>query len=206
MHGKFLVIEGMDGCGKSTQVKQLVKLLTKKNIPFHLTEEPWTKGLRPIIKELISSGTKLDDAALDALLYTTDRRLHIKKEIEPELAAGKLVICDRYYHSTFTYQQVQGIEFSWLRQINRFSMKPDITIIFDVPPETAIERLVKDDKRKTFDKFEKLEFLKKLRAAYLALPALLKDEKIVVIDANRPPDKVFEDLKLVLVRELELKL
>ena len=206
MRGKFLVIEGIDGCGKSTQVKMLTEWLGKNNIPFFLTKEPSEKGFRKIIKELVSDKTKIDDPALDALLFTADRKLHIDTEIKPALEEGKIVISDRYYHSTFAYQQTQGLELEWLREINRFALKPFLTIIFDVPAEISVERLSKDSTRKSFDKFEKSEFLSKLRENYLKLVQELKEEKIIIIDTNKAPELIFEELKGIMTRELGLKI
>lgn len=206
MRGKFLVIEGIDGCGKSTQVRMLTEWLEKNNIPFFLTKEPSEKGLRKMIKGIVAENTKLDDPVLDALLFTADRKLHIDTEIKPELESGKIVISDRYYHSTFAYQQTQGLELKWLREINKFAMKPDLTIVFDVPAEVSVERLSKDSTRKSFDKFEKISFLKRLRDCYLKLPSELKDEKVIILDANRQPGMVFDELKKMVIKEFGLKI
>jgi dTMP kinase len=193
MVGKFLVIEGCDGSGKTSQIKRLVEWLKEENIDFYLTDEPSEKGLRTLIKSVVSSETKIDDGPLNALLFTGDRRFHILTEVQPEMDKGKLVISDRYYHSTFAYQSSEGMDLDWLININKFSIKPDLTIIFDVPAEVSMERIM-TDQRKQFDKYEKLEWLSKIRQSYLKLSEKL-DEKIIIIDATRSKDEVFEDVK-----------
>ncbi len=201
MVGKLIVMEGLDGSGKSTQTKLLVEHLKKKGFQVHLTNEPSDKGLRKIIKDTISTKSKIDDPILDALLYTSDRRFHLKSEILPLLEQNFIVISDRYYHSTFTYQQAQGLDLDWLIDINKFSLKPNLTIIIDSNPEKALERISKEN-RQNIAKFEKLEFLKKLRGNYLNLPEKLKDEKIIIIDGDRPREEVFGDIKKIVERHL----
>jgi len=196
MPGKFIVMEGIDGSGKSSQVEFLINWLKQNNIKYYLTDEPSTKGLRDMIKKLVSDKTKLDDASLDALLFTADRRFHILTEILPELENNEFVICDRYYHSTYTYQQTQGMDLNWLISINKYAIKPDLTLIFDVPAEVAVKRIEKSG-RDVIDKFEKAEFLEKLRKNYLKLPEQL-DEKIIIIDSNRTKEEIFEDVKKII--------
>lgn len=192
MSSKFYVFEGIDGSGKSTAAEIAYKHLRKKNIPCHITNEPSSKGFRPVIKQIIAANSYFNDARVDALLYSADRIYHLETEIIPALKEGKIVISDRYYHSTLAYQQVAGLDFDWLYEMNKFAKIPDKTIIFDVPPEVSLKRM---KYRKSSDKFEVLDFMKKLRIAYFNLPHLLKDEDIVIIDANRPRKMVADDVK-----------
>jgi dTMP kinase len=201
MKGKFLVIEGIDGCGKGTQIKFLARWLRAKGLKVCLTDEP--SGLKKLIKIFVSEQTRLNDPVLDALLFTADRAFHINTEIVPALKRSDVVISDRYYHSTFAYQSTQGLDIKWLKEINRFALRPDLTIIFDVPADVAVSRILKDGRRKSFDKFEKLAFLKKLRSSYLKLPKRLK-EKIVIISANRQPQEIFADVKAVIQKQLKI--
>ncbi len=206
MRGKFIVIEGSDGTGKSTQLKLLVRFLRKKKYKVFVTDEPWKGGLRNLIKEkFIAKNSKINDGIMDTLLFTTDRRFHVLAEIIPQLKKNDFVICNRYYHSTLAYQRVQGADIKWLMEINRFSLKPDLTLIYDVPPSVSLHRIMKDN-RKKIDKFERFNFLKRLRLNYLKLPKLLRKERIIIIDANKPVEKVFEDTKKVIKKELKLRI
>jgi len=206
MKGKFLVVEGLDGSGKSTQLKLIAKALRKNGYKVFVTDEPWKNGLRDLIKKkFVSKKSTIDDGIVDALLFTTDRRMHVTSEIIPQLNKNDVVVCDRYYHSTLAYQSTQGVDPKWLIEINKFAPKPDLTLLYDVSPSKSLKRIIKE-KRSKVDKFEKLSFLKKLRKNYLKLPELLKKEKIVIINANKSINSVFEDTKRAIRKELKLRI
>ncbi|MBU90433.1 dTMP kinase [Candidatus Woesearchaeota archaeon] len=103
---------------------------------------------------------------------------------------ANIVICDRYYYSTIAFQATQGLDGEMLIEINKDFLKPDIAFIMDINPETALERIKGREK----EKFEKLEFMNKLREKFLELPRLLKDN-IKIIDASKGINEVFEDIK-----------
>lgn len=206
MKGKFLVVEGPDGSGKSTQLKLIVNVLRKNGYRVFVTDEPWKNGLRDLIKEkFVSKKSSIDDGIVDALLFTTDRRMHVLLEIIPQLKKNDVVVCDRYYHSTLAYQSTQGVNSKWLMEINKFALKPNLTLLYDVPPSISLRRIIKE-KRTRVDKFEKLSFLKKLRKNYLKLPKMLKKERIIVINANKPIDAVFANTKKSIRKELKLRI
>jgi dTMP kinase len=190
--GFFLVLEGIDGSGKSLQSKLLFDFLKRNGFDAVLTNEPTNGEIGTLLQNKYLK--KVDLPLVDAFLFCADREEHLKSTIIPALNQGKIVISDRYYHSTLAYQQAQGLELKWLLELNKNFIKPDLTIILDVEPKTAIERIEIDKDRKIEDrkKFEKLEFLKKVRKNFLDLPKILKDEKIVVIDGNEEKEKVFE--------------
>jgi dTMP kinase len=190
--GLFIVLEGIDGSGKSTQSKLLFDFLSKNGEQAILTKEPTDGDIGKLLKNKYLK--EVDLPFVDALLFAADREEHLKKIVIPALNEGKIVISDRYYHSTLAYQQAQGLELKWLLELNKNFIKPDLTIIIDLEPEKAMERIEVDKDRKIEDrkKFEKLEFLKKARKNFLDLPKILKDEKIVVIDGNEEKEKVFE--------------
>jgi dTMP kinase len=199
--GFFIVVEGMDGSGKSTQTQILFKHLKQELGDVIFTFNP-TSG--PIGKLLTEQYLKHKDLpTVDAFLFCADRAEHVKEVILPALENKMVVVCDRYYHSTLAYQQTQGLPLQWLIEMNSKFPKPDLTIFVDVPPEVCMERMEKDpaEKRKPDNrmKFEKLEFLKKLRVNYLQLPNALKNEKIVIIDGNRSMEEVHADI----VKEVE---
>ncbi|MEM7826488.1 MAG: dTMP kinase [Candidatus Aenigmatarchaeota archaeon] len=191
--GIFIVLEGIDGCGKSLQSNLLFNFLKEKREAI-LTHEPTQGEIGSLLSRKYLK--EVDLPLVDAFLFCADREEHLKTVVIPALEQGKIVISDRYYHSTLAYQKAQGLELKWLLDLNKFFIKPNLTIILDVDPEVAIERIEKDKNRKIEErkKFEQIEFLKKVRANFLELPKILKDEKIVVIDGNKEKEKVFEEI------------
>ncbi|MEM5772823.1 MAG: dTMP kinase [Candidatus Aenigmatarchaeota archaeon] len=192
--GVFIVLEGIDGSGKSSQSKLLFDFLQKNKIDSILTHEPTDGDIGSLLTNKYLK--EVDLPLVDAFLFAADREEHLKKVIIPALDQGKVVISDRYYHSTLAYQQAQGLELEFLLELNKKFIKPDLTIIIDLEPEIAVDRIEKDKNRKMEDrkKFEKVEFLKKVRNNFLKLKEILKDEKIVVIDGSKTKEEVFEAL------------
>ncbi|MBN2014948.1 MAG: dTMP kinase [Candidatus Altiarchaeota archaeon] len=144
----FIVLEGIDGCGKSTQAQLLHDWLVEEGRDVLLTAEPTNNVIGSYVKEILSSGREVDPSAL-ALLFTADRHEHIKGEIEPALKARKTVISERYYHSTVAYQAAQGVDRSWLIDINSFPIenKPDVTFFLDIKAEVALPKIQEKDQR-----------------------------------------------------------
>jgi dTMP kinase len=190
--GFFIVFEGIDGSGKTTQSKLLFDFFLKKRKKVIWTKEPTDGEIGKLLRNKYLKDVDLP--LVDALLFVADREEHLKTEVIPALTQGKIVISDRYYHSTLAYQQAQGLDLRWLLELNKNFIKPDLTIIIDLEPEKAIERIEIDKNRKIEErkKFEKLEFLKKVRKNFLDLPKILKDERIVVVDGNEEKENVFK--------------
>ncbi len=193
--GLFIVFEGIDGCGKSTQVWKLGKYLSNLSKYNHIvmTREPWkNKKIRKMLRET-------DDPYSNAIelskMYVNDRREHIKELILPELMNGAHVISDRYSLSTLAYQQTQGIQLKELLKMHKGLIIPDIIFIVDVPAKVAIKRMQKDmerDKKKEH-KFEKdAKFIEKLRKIFLNLPKQLENHNIVIIDGTKSVEEIFE--------------
>jgi dTMP kinase len=194
MKGLFISFEGIDGCGKSTQLWKAAKYLFDKNKHNHViaTREPYKDvEIRRILQ---SEDNPYSQAEKLTKLYVDDRKLHVREMITPSLEKGYHVISDRYSLSTFAYQQAQGIPLKELIKMHDGLPVPDITFIVDVPAEVAIERMKKDSIRKVEQKFEKnKEFIEKLRKNYLGLPGVLKGYKIIVIDGTKPIEDIFEN-------------
>lgn len=178
----FIVLEGIDGCGKSTQARLLAEWLEKEGHKVFLTAEPSKSRIGLFIKEILSGKVKVDPKTL-ALLFTADRCEHLEKEIAPALSCGRIVVCERYYHSTVAYQSAQGVESEWLFYINRFALKPDLVLFIDVKADVALDR--KGGK----DIFEDKDFLGKVYKKYQRFATMKK------IDGCRRYDEVFEDIK-----------
>ena len=170
--GKFIVLEGIDGCGKTTHAKLLAQWLTANGHSVLHTKEPSHGRIGLLLREYL----KKDNLPLiDALLFTADRVEHVEKEINPALSDGKVVVCERYFYSTMAYQMAQGLAKKWLHDLNSFAAKPDLIILLDLSPDVSVKRTT------TNEKFEKLEFLKKVSANY---KILAKDFNFAIVDAS----------------------
>ncbi len=194
--GKFIVLDGLDGSGKGTQAKLLANYLFDKDKANHifLTREPYSRYHREIRNILKHSKDPKENAQLLAKLFVKDRRVH-GGFIKRNLAAGHHVVSDRYKYSTLVYQQAQGIPLGKLIAMHKGILVPDLVLIIDIPADVALQRIAKDAGRSHREVFEQLDFQKKLRRGFLALPRQLSREKIVIINGNQPADKVFGDIQ-----------
>ena len=195
--GKFIVIDGIDGSGKGTQAKLLADYFFDRDKKRHifLTREPYNSEYYAEIRRLLKESVNpKDNAGLLAELFTKDRKVHAEL-IEEFLSRGIYVVCDRYKYSTLAYQQTQGVPLAKLIKMHKGILVPDLAIILDVPADIALERVLKDGNRSHKEVFEQKDFQEKLRQNFLALPAALPDEKIVVINGNRSVKEVFEAIK-----------
>jgi len=190
----FITFEGIDGCGKSTQVHKFTEYLAGLSKYNHilLTREPYkSREIREILRQ---DPDPYSQARKLAELFLNDRTEHLQKIIHPALNSGIHVISDRYKLSTLAYQSTQGIPVGELIKMHSGLLAPDLTFIVDVPVEVAVKRMKKDSRQE--HKFEaNLGFLTKLRQRYLELPSLLPEEKIVVIDGSKDVYEVFEQVK-----------
>lgn len=184
---KFIVLEGIDGSGKST----MCELIKERYKNIHITREPTDREVGKIAKKIAHENS---NPYLDLFLYLADRAQHIEM-IKSELNSKNNVICDRYWGSTAAYQAAYSeIEMDYIEEIQQsFILKPDATFLFDLDPKTSLERLAKRNKK---SKYEKLDFLKKVRKNYLTL-ANKYDWNI--IDA----EKGLEAVKNNFLKELE---
>jgi dTMP kinase len=192
--GIFIVLDGLDGSGKSEMIKVLHNYLSE-NCNVLMTMEPsdgrYGKEIREILaneKDPQINGQKMLD------LFIKDREEHLKNEVIPFLNklndGTNVVISDRYYYSTIAFQATQGLDVGMLIELNTEFLKPDVAFVMDIKPEVALER-IKDREK---EKFENIKFMTQLREKFLKLPELLTDN-IKVIDASRSKDEVFEDIK-----------
>lgn len=204
--GFFIVFEGIDACGKSTMLLKTAQYLFdnfKEFDSIFITREPtFSPNGQTIRKMLKEQSSPLTSAKELLSLYLDDRKEHLSTFIRPLFSKGAVILCDRYKYSTIAYQYAQGIELQQIISAHKNMLVPDLTFILDVSPETALKRI--NSGREFFEKFEKDFFLKQLRENYLKLKDLLPEENIKVIDASRPVEQVFADIK-VEVNELVKK-
>jgi len=188
-NGLFIVVEGIDGSGKTLQAKMLAEYFRKKKKDVLFTHEPTrTTKLGRYIEKRIRKGVDNKAELLD--LYTQDREAHLKDEMIPALKNGKIVICDRYSYSTLAYQLPKE---EWNSYINRF-LRPDLALIYDVSSKEAMKRInssIKQNERRFKKKaiFEKEKFLRVLRKKYLMMKGF---KEVRIIDSSPNPEKVFE--------------
>lgn len=194
----FIVLDGMDGSGKSLMIDKLKEYLSSKNKDYRIliTKEPTDSRFgKEARKMLQTEKDPMANAKKSLELYVKDRKEHLDSTILPFLGkegSTNIVICDRYYYSTIAFQHTQGLGWEEVLNANNKFEKPDIAFILDLPPETALERITRAREGK--EKFEKLGFMKKLRANFLELPKRLKDN-IKIIDASKDKDAVFGQIK-----------
>ena len=184
-------LEGIDGCGKSTQSKFLMEKFEENNEKTIILKEPTSGKYGKKLWEMLSGKREATtEQILD--LFVMDRKEHVEEKINPALNEGKIVLMDRYYYSTMAYQAAAGIDVNRIRKDNEFAPKPDVVLIFDLPADLAMKRV---KGHSVADVFEKEEHLEKVREAYLDL----RDDPLVrIIDSTRTPEEIFEEVwKLV---------
>jgi dTMP kinase len=192
--GVFICIEGLDGCGKTTQAKLLAKKLRKSHNAVY-TAEPSRGKLGTFIRKRYLYGEKRLSTVVEALLFAADRVEHVENEVLPALHEGRLVISDRYVYSSLAYQGAAGLSIEWIEKINEHALKPDLSVFIDVDPKTVMRRL--KTKRSVM---ENMETLQKVRDVYLKFVA---KGDLVRLDGNRAKDEVSEALSAMVLKFLE---
>jgi len=199
--GKFIVFEGLDGSGQSTQVSILEKYLRSKKRKVHITAEPSNNLIGGLIRALLTKQWKLSNAGMQ-LLYCADRAHHLESEVYPALEKGNDVISSRYYFSTMAYGSLNN-EVEWLEKLNEKFPQPDLTFFINVSPKECVRRIEGSRFRKEF--FEKEKKLTKVRQTYLRLSENKKYRIFFVINGEQPVEKVAEDIREIINKELRIK-
>ena len=191
--GAFICIEGLDGCGKTTQAKLLVKKLQKSHNAVY-TAEPSRGKIGTFIRNSYLYGEKRLSSVVEALLFAADRLEHVESEILPALNQGELVISDRYVYSSLAYQGAVGLSLEWIEKINEQALRPNFAIFIDVDPKTVMHRL---KPRKSV--MENLETQRKVREIYLKL---VEKGDLTRIDGDKPKNEVAQELYAVVLKFL----
>lgn len=184
-------LEGIDGCGKSTQSKLLKKKLEEIGDKVIILKEPTKRPHGQKLWDMLRGKRKAtNEEILD--LFVLDRTQHVEEKIQPALDDGTVVLMDRYYYSSMAYQVAGGIDVNVIRERHAFAPKPDVVLIFDLLVTIALERVRGHSEA---DEFEKEEHLEKVREAYLNLRS---DPLVRIVDSARAPEEIFEEVwKLV---------
>jgi len=197
LNGSFIVIEGIDGAGKTIQSKLLQKKLIKKGFKAIYTSEPSKGFIGKFLRRVSFKGVKLNPE-VETLLFAADRFQHINFEVIPNLNEGKIVICDRYFYASLAYQGAQGVDLNWIKTVNNFVIKPDLGIYLDVPVEVGLSRIAKRKKAV----FEESKLEEKVREIYLKL---VKENELILIDGNKPIKDVNKEIFNLVLGFLEKK-
>lgn len=203
VNGTLISFEGPEGAGKSSILEAILPLLEEKGIPYITTREPGGVDIAEKIRQVILDPDHTSmDAKTELLLYIASRRQHLVERVLPALAAGKVVLMDRFIDSSVAYQgygrglSVEDIE--WLNQFATDGLKPDLTLYFDLDVEEGLARIARNQEREVnrLD-LEGLELHYKVRKGYLAL-AEKEPERIVKIDASQSFETVLADVLTIL--------
>jgi len=182
---KFIVIEGIDGSGKSTVAKMLGKILVDNGYNVWNTAEPTDGSIGQLIRQNLREVNS--NPTVDALLFAADRIIHTCEVLE-KMCSDIVVISDRYLLSSLVYQSCQGLDVEWIEQINKAAVKPSVEIILKCSPVVAYGRLCETGKNK--EKFETLEWLEKMSFGY----NMFSDESQIVVNAEMPIDKILDEI------------
>ncbi|MFH1575832.1 MAG: dTMP kinase [Candidatus Nealsonbacteria bacterium] len=198
--GKFIVFEGLDGSGQSTQAVLLKDFLTQKGLEVVLTKEPTLDSeAGKKIRQALDKILEVTPRTLQEL-FTQDRKEHLEKLVIPSLKEGKIVISDRYFFSTFAYGVFSGLDLNWLMKINDEFLIPDLTFILKVRPETCVARIEKRGTAKTL--FEEAEKLSRVWQTYAILPNHI--ENVYMIDGEKSIEEVFAEVKSLVHSKLSI--
>jgi dTMP kinase len=188
--GRFITFEGIDGAGKSTQIEVVANALRGRLLPLVITREPGGTPLGEALRDLILHQPMA--MATETLLMFAARAEHLERVIRPALAAGSWVLCDRFTDATYAYQAGgRGLSAERIGELEQWvhpDLQPDLTLLFDVPPAVAADRLARSRSADRFEA-EQVEFFGRVREAYLTR-ARAEPQRFIVIDGTQPADVI----------------
>lgn len=198
--GRLVVLEGIDGAGTTTQVARLAQRLRTLGVPVRVTREPSDGPVGTLVRQVLTGrvvvpGGRAPGWATMALLFAADRMDHVESEIEPFIATGGVIVSDRYDASSLAYQSVSsGAEakdaVEWIRSLNRYVRRPELTIVLDVPPDLAAERrLARGEAAQLYDQSE---VQRALAEFYRDLARHMPADRVAVVDGSGDVEEVHE--------------
>lgn len=206
MNGILISLEGPDGAGKTTVLQNILPELEKSSYKVLQTREPGGVRVAEEIRNIILSTENTEiDSKTELMLFAAACRLHMQTKMLPALAAGKMVIVDRFIDSSVAYQgygRELGVEpVNWLNEFATDGLKPDLTLYFDIDTDVALERIMKNraDEVNRLD-LERAEMHRKVRQGYLEI-VKNEPERFVTIDASQELDKVVADTLTVIKKK-----
>ncbi len=196
--GKFIVIEGLDGSGQTTQIGLLEKYLKASGRKVHETYEPTNNIIGGLIRGFLTKQWQLGNTGKQ-LLFCADRAHHLESEILPALESGHDVISSRYFFSTIAYGSLNN-EVRWLESLNEKFPQPDATFFLKVSPQKCIERINNSRFRKEF--FEEEQKLKKVMETFMKISRSKKYKNFFVVDGEQSIEKVHSDIVKILKNKI----
>ena len=194
--GMLVAFEGIDGTGKSTQLRALADFLKEQGLPVTTTYEPTNSRYGRRIRALYRDrGSCTPEEELN--LFLEDRRLHVHELIKPGLAAGNIILTDRYYYSTAAYQGAAGMDIAEIFARNSFAPVPDLVLLLTMDPEISIAR-IREGRGEELNDFEQLDQLRKVADHFAAFA----DPCIVRVDAARKPEQIQEEIREIVQARL----
>lgn len=184
--GYFICVEGLDGSGKTTQARVLVRNLRRRGFNAVYTSEPSVGEVGKFIRGFVLDREDRVPVALEALLFAADRVDHVEHVVKPLLKEGKVVVCDRYVYSTLAYQGAAGLGLDWIEAINRFALKPHLALLIDVPSDVVVKRL---KRKKTVMETKRNQ--EKVREVYLNM---VQEKRLMLIDGDKPVREVAKNV------------
>jgi len=208
--GLFITIEGPEGSGKTTVAKMITERLKMEGYPVVYTREPGGVEIAEKIRDIILdvNNTKLDPRS-EALLYAASRRQHLVEKVEPALAEGKIIICDRFIDSSLAYQgHARGLGIDEVFEMNMFAINkrlPDLTILLDIDPQEGLNRINKNrsGELNRLD-LENLSFHQKVHEGYEILKTKYA-KRFSIVDANKSKEEVFKQVLDLVLKMCEEK-
>ncbi|WP_059048767.1 dTMP kinase [Paenibacillus senegalimassiliensis] len=198
--GLFITLEGGDGSGKTTVMREMEQVLREQGVEFVTTREPGGIEIAEKIRSIILNPQHTAmDARTEALLYAASRRQHLAEKVEPSLDKGITVLCDRFLDSSLAYQgYARGLGMDEVLEINLFATKgrfPDLTFYLDITPEAGLARIASSQSREVnrLD-MESLQFHQKVREGYLLI-AEMYPERIRIVDASLSKEQVAAEIR-----------
>ncbi|MCS7127912.1 MAG: dTMP kinase [Sulfolobales archaeon] len=185
--GAIVAIEGLDGAGKTTVAKWLVEQLINMGIKAEYTYEPTDSKF----VEALKSYSNVRTPQLDALAYAADRLVHLYDLVIPLIDQGYVVVMDRYFYSSIAYQGAMGVPTSWIMDVNRYAIPPDLAIYIDVDPEVGLHRVKSKNASRRFKEYESLKLLREARRIYLKL---VEEGLLVYVNGMRSLEEVEIDV------------
>lgn len=201
----FITLEGSEGSGKTSQLPALEEFLRHQGVPLYVTREPGGTPIGSQVREiLMGMENKAMHARTEILLFCASRAQLVEEVIRPRLAAGQVVLCDRYADSTLAYQGYgRGVDLDWLRRLLDFAtggLKPDLTLLLDVDVEEGLRRKRSSREWNRLDA-EEVAFYQKVRQGYLAMAAA-EPQRWVVIDAGLSKPQVQQAMRTAILERL----
>ena len=193
---KFISFEGIDGCGKSTQIHLMSKYFKKNKIGNSIIREPGDTKISESIREILLNRNNQISLKTETLLFLSARSQLVNEVLIPKMKNNEIGLCDRYLDSTLAYQGYgNNLDLDLVKNMNFFAtsgLLPDLTIIFDINPQISLDRI----KSKTLDRMESkgIDFFERVRQGYLEIASFYNDRCKVILCENKSPEKIHKEV------------